>query len=1280
MLVHEAYSAVAAKISQDLAVVTDAEEVAYSALVIRSQDIARELRGLGAKLFGTVAIMSERCVETVSTYIGVSMLGSSLLPLPTWAEAQATSMQFSAWEKSVRFALAEGGVSILVVDSVFEELRSVLPDFPHLAVVTVAQLRQAKTASDFAPETVAETATVLKLLSGGSTGSPKLYEISHRVVVSELRNYPIVVGVSLPKCRVLQQSPAVWPASQFGQLNLALALRGCAVITTAKKPEEMAAAISRHGVTVIGGAPSQLVLVSDFLKDGEKIEVFLTWGEPLPKSVGQRLKQSADRVIELLVATEYWLCMYCTDLSSRFEIVPDCKISVLDADEHGIGQLQLAGPMVATTCMTTQDLVRRVDEKIEFVGRRDFLTKIGANWFDVSVIEKAVVAAGANMFPRIVECCLVTTASDTNPVFSLVVSIEEEEGECESDFWLAEIRRIVAEISPVVVAVRILTSALPKTAAGKLDRRKLIALIDQKPTHVAAEKAFNRFRSEFFSHARWAAAFAAACGIYAPVAPFMYLATLHVPRSEFLPRSPDSSFVAQLSRTLIDFFRRDFPFGIAGLIVLVVRLRNASRWVKRVLNLWILYGMVCAIRGRRLLSFPVAFWAGAGAAVRDDASDWFSTRKWKRLFRNVRFTLLAVPDMFIGTTFCSPVAAVVVQSIADVETVPESTRRNTDDDEPRETPDEPAKAEEEGVVSESPVAAAAPATAEDIWWKERVVEFIKADEPYVTPRRLSVDDAETPGVCADTSTFIRETMRSVLGETFDDSATSLRGLPSLRVTELVQRLRLKIPAVSARIVMDSHTVGELVAALELSVQAAADVPTSDSVTTQRRAKIQFSPGQINRPCRWMIKAQRPVDRERLERAVAELEARHALLRSEMADPKPFHSFMYDGGVMVANTALFFGDHWLTNFMACAVHAAWTELVVYPPGKTPGYWIKPVVATKVSGREYLRKRIMEARRTSEEPWNTFQRPLTVEILSVRDGEEFILISVKHSVSDGNSAFPILDELALLYDDNRAELPPPIDPVPELERRFKDGLLCARTNPNRTSLRTQLFYSRSAEQLGGGYFRHYICFKKGAIAALREAASTQLHMGFDSALLAIFMISLMRTDKNDKQTMTLYSPLRDGAGESSFIGLLADWRDLTVQAIPGATVLDVAQVVADRVRRRAWEPTLSPGGPESVLLNWMPFDGKTRLRDKSWQQYHVDNITMRWNRFEERDFDFDTPMSGRFRSMSLEQYDADGDWWLRCDVFIRMYSAEWMMRFSDNMKRTFDQVIKNPLQPL
>ena len=1244
-LVHEAYEALAS--SNKLAVIgPDGQTLTFKDLFDRAVALSEHLP------LGTVCSVIPRSVDLVVLYLACSIRGSALLPMPLWEEAKKSGQKREVYENSLKYALQAGEVDLVI--SADLEL-----DFEGIIAVKFEDIGSKLLTG---PEGKSRSKTLLKLLSGGSTGNPKLYNISHEMVISELVNYPFIakdLAIAVKgDVRVLQQSPAVWPASLFGQVNIALAFKGTLVIANAKDSKELAGMIEKEKVTIVGGAPPQLLAVADHLSPTHSVSLLFIWGEALKSQTAQKLK-SISPLIELLIATEYWLCMYGVG-DGKFSVVPDCQLRVVDPDAQGIGQLGLAGPMVCQDELVTQDLIHKDagTQKIQFVGRKDFMTKVGANWFNVSEIETKVQEVGAEMIPRI-----------TNAVVSgdkLVVSVESDCLPCDVQSWLAGIRAVVKEKSPVELGLRILAGVLPRTAVGKIDRRAIVSLLAEgkRTTHCAQENAVKRMSTEIKEQLVFAVGFGLACGKYAPLAPFMYLASLYVPRMEYLPHRWVYSAFSAGSYAMIDFIRRQFPFGVAGLIVLAIRLR-----MKKVITVWSLLGVLAAIKGGRLASWSVAFWAGAGQAVRDDSSGWTSRRNWKRLFGGILFFMKSIPDVVVGTDLCSVAKAVVAEEPVTPE--PEEQPEGV-----REKPDEE--------VSEDLDTRNISTTAQDEekeWWEKKPVDYISFGKGGGKSRRSSQegDSSGGPNISCSTEEFIDYTLRLHVG-----SEESLRGLSSLKITELVQALRVRVPAVSASLIMSCSDLDELRNKL---VALTSIFETAVGEDKTRDVRIQFSPGQVNRPCRWMLKSKQPIDRLKLREALIKMEAKHPLLRSQMMDPKPFHSFLYDAGVMVCNV-----KRWmdltevkssvlraLVKVVGLAVHNSWVKLRVYKAGQTPAFWVDVLTESEVLDFEQLRRSIVNMKRQVEDVWYTLQRPLQAHIFRLPEGTEFLLISVKHSVSDGNSAFPLLDDLAEFYQDEAKQVEV-ADPIPALEERFKDGLLLNTGNPNRTSLRTQIFYSRSAEALGGGYYRHYICFESAAIRELRTVASNAIETGFDSVLLSIIMMALMRTDKNGKETMTLYCPLRDGVNESSYIGLLADWRDITVQAAYNATVLDVVFEISEKIRKRDWEPTLSPGGPESVLLNWLPFDGKRRLADKSWEPYNLDKVTQRWNKMTNRDFDpYETP-SGRFRSMSLEQYDADGDWWLRFDVATRMYPPEWMMCFGENVNRTFTDILNNPVVPL
>ena len=70
--------------------------------------------------------------------------------------------------------------------------------------------------------------------TGGTTGRRRCVVVTQRMATHEIAAYPGALGVrGLAGARVLQPSSVYWAAAVFGQLDLALAFQGCAVVTEA---------------------------------------------------------------------------------------------------------------------------------------------------------------------------------------------------------------------------------------------------------------------------------------------------------------------------------------------------------------------------------------------------------------------------------------------------------------------------------------------------------------------------------------------------------------------------------------------------------------------------------------------------------------------------------------------------------------------------------------------------------------------------------------------------------------------------------------------------------------------------------------------------------------------------------------------------------------------------------------------------------------------------------------------------------------------------------------
>ena len=1336
--IHDAYDSLAKAFPDRLAAIDTRSggSISYDELRSRSMKLALYLQSRNVSDC-TIGSITTRNIDTLVTLLAVSRLSNvSWVPLTSSVEASAAGMPQEKWISQIQYCITEAELKFLLTDP-DADITSIDPLITD-GVTVITLSFQVTTEQKPIQFPSSRKFPILKLLSGGTTGVPKLYPISHEMMLSELDNYPHVIGSSnfsaLLGKPVLQQSCLLWPASCLGQFNIALACQGTAVITHTRDSVKLAAEIDQFNVRIVGGVPSQLSLLVEYLESKSFLTIF-SWGEPIvEQTVTRLLAKPAVAVIELLVATEYWLCMYRRwdknseiSLSREFSVVPSCHVELIEPDSHNVGQLSLTGPMVSNTTIVTNDLVRKTSFGIEFVGRVDFVTKIGGNWFDFRQVENLVMSL--ELYPPVQECVAITV----NKIHYLLISVDTANiNQCVYIEWISRINECVRSVCPVDLTIRIITTPLPRTlTSGKINRKKLISTIGEiakreKP-HVAEEIGKVRFLKELKSHAKWTAVFAIALRQYALIAPYMYLVLLHCPRnfSGYLPRSRKQSPIVSLFARMYEFVSRSFPFGKFGFLVSMTLLASRKKNVRKIIYLWTLAGIALAIRGKRALSWPVAFWVSIGGETRSECEPWLKESKWKYFFKDWKFNILSICDAFTDTQLCeeetSSSSMSQKSSISPPEIVGEKSERivspeiaGDDHIDPQSSvptsrgnsidgDDHDDHGERERVdVRDSN----SPPISQDAlineWWTKSPVEYIgvhdiEVEEPSSVlspPSRSPPRLAEGSG-CGEDSIpeFIIDCVARVVGPHLKPVTreTILLSLSSLQVTELVQRIRVRIPIVSARDIMESPSCGDLIIRLT-DDNLKIDISRNEekNINDSNQFRIQFSPGQIGRVCRWMIKSRDGFDREKLGNALNLFVARHPLLRAEIVEPKPFLSFMYDGGVMVMNARRFFASPhpaapmimpWLDLITDC-VYDSWLRTVVHPPDALPSHW-DPVLSkwsVTVNDYEDFRRKIMAHKRELEDSWYLRQIPINARIYTLNNCE-YLLLSIKHSLSDGNSAFPLIDDLAKLYHEDSSVLdmvPKNPDPLPELEKRFRDGLYQVIANPNRLSLRTNLFYSEEVEKIGGGYYRHYLCFEASMITVMRRLASDSFHIGFDSLLLSLLVMSLLVTDDIDTETITLYSPLRDGPGESSFIGLFSDWRDMTVQTFPSASLVDVINDIAYRVRTRDWVPTVSPANPESLLLNWLAFD--TTRRYKVWEPFHLDNITTKWNKMDTRDYDPYATPSGRFRSMSLEQYDRNGQWWLRFDVATAKYPPEWMMRYTRNVNQIFNDMVNCPLKPL
>ncbi|KAF4673521.1 hypothetical protein FOL46_007011 [Perkinsus olseni] len=294
-----------------------------------------------------------------------------------------------------------------------------------------------------------------KKLCTGTTSSSKCVRITLGMIMHELDKYADVIprawkGVG--RAAVIHSSSVYWAASCYGQVDICLAFYGTLILPAAPPTGSKRCSMDATEVpyrlmrdamtsgrfdTVIAGLVPTLMDAmpspeTDWWTRGgtirEKKLLVFTWGEACPQSVVDKWARAT--IIELLVATEYWLSLYCVRSTStrgdpapvQYSIVSGCTVSAKRLRPGGdAGMMIMSGRMVTpgyvtgtsllggnempskiadatehTATFETEDVVRlvtRADNSyrlVECLGREGDLVKVGGAFARIPALEDAI--------------------------------------------------------------------------------------------------------------------------------------------------------------------------------------------------------------------------------------------------------------------------------------------------------------------------------------------------------------------------------------------------------------------------------------------------------------------------------------------------------------------------------------------------------------------------------------------------------------------------------------------------------------------------------------------------------------------------------------------------------------------------------------------------------------------------------------------------------------------------------------------------------------------------
>ncbi|KAF4679869.1 hypothetical protein FOZ60_014390 [Perkinsus olseni] len=577
------------------------------------------------------------------------------------------------------------------------------------------------------------------------------------------------------------------------------------------------------------------------------------------------------------------------------------------------------------------------------------------------------------------------------------------------------------------------------------------------------------------------------------------------------------------------------------------------------------------------------------------------------------------------------------------------------------------------------------------WWHERALDrfdwtrthFVKGVRNVVrtVPDATQlVGDVSSEQVCALVS--------GITGWAKVDASTDLGGMTSLQISMLMKRLPGQVAAKDVLLCKD---VAQLVALLQSPMK---EEEILQPVGSEEPFRAWFSPGQLNRVCKWAFQIRGDLDMDRLQDAVDRMVDRHPMLRARVVGPARISSFLYDSVMVLLPTLSRLPEDswtswWLRLLICKPLWHAWVKVRCRErEGHVPigVRWAWGKDPRKCQRQMFRARNDMEDDRTDDTPLKLYlvqQRiddPENPETYIVR--RQWLFVMIRHAWSDALSYFPIADDLSKAFSDEDLLGEPleVVDPRPLLQQRFYDGLRVTHGAPDRNSFRGSYFYD---EFMTRDAYHHYCKITNRFICHFRYLAEEHYHIPLEHLLIAWISLSLARADQKENVGMTLYTPLRDGPMESQMLALLADWRDFDFDfSFERGSVMDAVLHVSDKLRRRDYTVFDQPGNPEATLLNFLSLDTP---RPRQWESY----VMSMWTRLVFVKTTTIGPGAGlidssgargpghRQRSMTLEQTSARGAWCFAVTLAPEYYPPEWCRRFSYYMKLTADQVFRDPL---
>ena len=488
--VHARIAAQVAQTPTAVAVVFEGQELSYSELNERANQLAHYLLVQGVKTEGRVGICVERSPEMIVGMLGILKAGGTYVPLdPAYPQERLAFIVEDAQvsvvltQHSLLECLPQTRAQIVCLDTDWEVIGGMPTRTP---------------ASNVTPANTAYT-----IYTSGSTGKPKGVQVLHRAVVNFLESMRQRPGLRASDCLLSVTTFSF----DIAALEIFLPLMvGAQVVlvsrATASDGVQLQQMIDHSHATVMQATPATWRLLLEAGWTGNPQLKILCGGEALPHDLANELLRRSASLWNLYGPTEttIWSCLY--PVSQGEGTVPigrpiaNTEIYLLDQAGQPVpigvpGELHIGGAGLARGYWQRPDLTAEKftphpfsqqagarlyktgdlacylpDGCLRFLGRSDHQVKVRGYRIELGEIEAMLTQQAS------IRQAVVVTYEEPALGTQLVAYVVSASAEAQA---IDDLKRALRQQLPdyMIPTTFIVLEALPLTPNGKLDRRAL---------------------------------------------------------------------------------------------------------------------------------------------------------------------------------------------------------------------------------------------------------------------------------------------------------------------------------------------------------------------------------------------------------------------------------------------------------------------------------------------------------------------------------------------------------------------------------------------------------------------------------------------------------------------------------------------------------------------------------------------------------------------------------------------------------------------------------------